>query len=110
MEKNAKMVIMWGLLVSIMVATGFLVNTAFAQLYENSPNRYENNLYNYNNSSSNYNNNPNNYENNLNNYSSNRIIRNESGNATGYAVPRSDGGVNYFDTNGNRTGYQSSRK
>jgi len=110
MKKNAKTVIMWGLLVSIMIATGFMVSNAFAQLYENSPNRYENNSYNYDNNSSNYNNNPNNYENNLNNYSSSRIIRNESGNATGYAVPKANGGVNYFDTNGNRTGYQSSRK
>ena len=56
------------------------------------------------------NNNPYNSLNNPYNSSSNRIIRDEDGRATGYAVPRSDGGVNYFDSNGNRTGYQGRRR
>jgi hypothetical protein len=36
-----------------------------------------------------------------------RVIRDSDGNATGYAVPKPDGGVNFFDyKTGERTGYQ----
>ena len=38
-----------------------------------------------------------------------RIIRDNNGNAVGYAVPKVGGGTNYFDFNGNRTGYDTGR-
>jgi hypothetical protein len=47
-----------------------------------------------------------NMENNPININSDRIIRDSSGEATGYAVPKADGGVNYYDLQGNRQGYQ----
>ena len=34
-----------------------------------------------------------------------RIIRDNNGKLTGYAVPKRDGGVNFFDLKGNRRGY-----
>ena len=37
--------------------------------------------------------------------SSDRIMRDNSGNPTGYAVPKSDGGANIYDLDGNREGY-----
>lgn len=38
-----------------------------------------------------------------------RTIRDNDGNAVGYAVPKAGGGVNYFDYNGNRIGYENGR-
>ncbi len=34
------------------------------------------------------------------------LLRDTQGNPRGYVVPRSDGGRNYFDMQGNRRGYQ----
>ena len=53
----------------------------------------------------NWNNNPNNWENNPSNWSSDRIIRDNNGDATGYAVPNSNGVTNIYDLDGNREGY-----
>ena len=50
-------------------------------------------------------NSPNNWENNPNNWDSDRIIRNNDGDATGYAVPNSNGVINIYDLDGNREGY-----
>lgn len=66
--------------------------------YRNSPFNHQNSPYNYNNSRFNPRNSP--YGN------SDRIIRDNRGRATGYAVPKKDGGTNYFDSKGNRTGYR----
>ena len=74
--------------------------------WESSPNNWNNSPNNWENSPSNWNNSPNNWENSPNNMDSDRIIRNESGEPTGFSVPKSDGGINYFDLDGNRTGYQ----
>lgn len=74
--------------------------------WNNSPMNYQNSEINYENSPMNYNNSPMNYENSPMNYNSERIIRDNSGEAMGYAVPKSDGGVNYFDMEGHRQGYQ----
>jgi hypothetical protein len=60
---------------------------------------------NWDNSSLNWDNNSLNWDNNSNNWDSNRIIRNPDGNATGYAVPKADGGINYFNLDGVREGY-----
>ena len=67
--------------------------------YKNSPYNYENSPYNYKNSPYNYDNSP---------YKSNndRIIRDNQGRAKGYAVPKEDGGTNYYDLKGNRKGYK----
>jgi hypothetical protein len=54
----------------------------------------------------NWENNPMNYQNNPMNYNSDRIVRDNSGHAMGYAVPKPDSGVNYFDMQGHREGYQ----
>src|SRR3989304_4127822 len=88
--------------------------------YENSPYNYENSPYNYNNSPYNYKNSPNNYDNspcNYNNDSNNyknspynpnrRDLIDENGNSKGYYVPRSDGGVNYFNNDGKRKYYST---
>ncbi len=74
--------------------------------YNNSPYNYENSEMNYENSPMNYNNSPLNYQNSPLNYNSDRIVRDNSGHAMGYAVPKPDGGVNYFDMQGHREGYQ----
>jgi len=79
---------------------------AFAQTaWDSSPYNHKNSPFNYENSPFNYNNSPFNYENSPFNTNSDRIIRDNQGNTTGYAVPRKDGGVNYFDLSGNRKGY-----
>ncbi len=79
--------------------------SAVAEDYNSSPNNYENSTNNYENSSSNYKNSPNNYDNSPNKYGNDRIIRDNEGNATGYSVPKDDGGVNFYNSNGDRTGY-----
>ena len=59
--------------------------------WEDSPNNWDNSI--------------NNWENSPNNWNSDRIIRDNSGNAKGYAVPNSNGVINIYDLNGNRDGY-----
>lgn len=74
--------------------------------WDNSPYNFKNSEMNWENSSMNFRNSPMNMENNPININSDRIIRDNSGEATGYAVPKPDGGVNYYDFQGNRQGYQ----
>lgn len=74
--------------------------------WDNNPMNYENSEMNFDNSPMNYNNSPMNFQNNPMNYNSDRIIRDNSGHAMGYEVPKPDGGVNYFDLGGHRKGYQ----
>ena len=84
---------------------------AYAQSdWEGSPNNWENSESNWENSSSNWQNSPHNWENSRHNYGNERIIRDGNGNAVGYAVPKKDGGVNYYDFDGNRKGYQPAKK
>ena len=66
---------------------------------------WEDSPYNWENSINNWDNSPNNWENSPNNWNSDRIIRDNSGNPTGYAVPKSDGGANIYDLDGVREGY-----
>jgi hypothetical protein len=78
---------------------------AAAGSWENSPNNWANSPNNWANSPNNWANSPNNWANNpANQYGGNRVYGND-GAAQGYAVPRGDGGTNYFDFNGNRRGY-----
>jgi len=80
--------------------------TAQAQDWTSSPNNWANLSSNWQNSPNNWRNSPNNWQNSPNRWGNERIIRDQSGRAAGYAVPRPDGGVNYFDLNGNRKAYQ----
>ena len=73
--------------------------------WDSSPYNWENNSLNWDNSSFNWENNSLNWDNSPSNWNSNRIIRNTDGDATGYAVPKIDGGVNYFNLDGVREGY-----
>ena len=73
--------------------------------WEDSPYNWDNSINNWENNPNNWQNSPNNWENNPNNWSSDRIIRDNSGNPTGYVVPKSDGGANIYDFDGNREGY-----
>ena len=73
--------------------------------WESSPYNWENNSLNWDNSSLNWDNNSLNWDNSPNNWDSNRIIRNTDGDATGYAVPKTGGGINYFNLDGIREGY-----
>ena len=57
--------------------------------------------------STDFNNSPLNFENSTNRYGNENIIRNNQGNAVGYEVEKSDGGVNYFNLNGERQGYKA---
>lgn len=80
-------------------------SSVLADAWESSPYNWENNFLNWDNSSTNWENNPNNWDNNSNNWNSNRVIRDNNGNATGYAVPKENGGTNYFNLDGIREGY-----
>ena len=73
--------------------------------WEDSPYNWNNSEHNWENSSNNWENSPNNWENNPNNWNSDRIIRDNSGNAKGYTVPNSNGVINIYDLDGNRDGY-----
>lgn len=69
-----------------------------------SPNNWNNSQYNSDNTAYNYANSPRNYDNSIKNPK--RInIKNILGAVIGYAVKKSDGGVNYFDNEGERIGY-----
>ena len=85
----------------------FIIPTVYAggTSWEDSPNNWDNSINNWDNSPNNWENSPNNWENNPNNWDSDRVIRDNSGNPTGYAVPKSNGGTNIYDLDGNRKGY-----
>ena len=53
----------------------------------------------------NFNNSPNNFNNSPNNFGATNGIYSTDGVRQGYTVPRPDGGINYFDNNGNHLGY-----
>ena len=92
----------------ILIAVMFSI-TAQANDWDSSPNNWNNSPNNWDNSSMSWDNSPNNWENSTNIYNNPRIIRDTNGNAQGYAVPKDDGGVNFFDRNGQRKGYLPAR-
>jgi len=96
-------------LCTLVLFSPFSILTVHADVtnWANNPNNFENSTMNFDNSPMNYNNSPMNFQNNPMNLNSDRIIRDNSGNARGYAVPKSDGGVNYFDLQGHREGYEA---
>jgi hypothetical protein len=83
---------------------------AVAQDWNSSPNNWNNSPSNWQNSPNNWQNNPNNWQNNPSRFGNERLIRDTDGNVNGYAVPKSDGGVNFYDNQGNRRGYLPSTR
>ncbi len=73
--------------------------------WNSSPSNWNNSASNWNNSSSNWNNSPSNWENSASKFGNDRIVRDNNGNPVGYAVPKDGGGVNIYNTAGERTGY-----
>jgi len=95
-------------ILSIIIVFLFLfVPTPFAQSPDNSPYNPKNSQYNPDNSPYNPKNSPYNPDNSRYKPNNDRIIRDNQGNAKGYAVPKKGGGSNYYDFNGNRTGYSN---
>ena len=92
-------------LIKILLVLIFIQPCVAGTAWEDSPYNWDNSEHNWDNSPNNWENSPNNWENNPNNWNSDRIIRDNSGNPTGYAVPKSDGGANIYDLDGNREGY-----
>ena len=91
----------------LILALALISSSVFAGVtsWEDSPYNWENSEHNWDNSTNNWENSPNNWENNPNNWNSDRVIRDNDGNATGYAVPNSNGVTNIYDLDGNREGY-----
>jgi hypothetical protein len=89
----------------------FVCAVCFAQTsqqnWANSPQNWQNNPQNWDNSPQNWKNNPQNWQNNPNNFHSTNGIYDSDGRRIGYAVPKANGGVNYFNNDGSRRGYQS---
>ena len=83
----------------------FMPSFATAQDWRSSPLNWKNNQVNWENSPLNWRNNPQNWQNSPMRWGNERIIRDNNGKLTGYAVPKRDGGVNFFDLKGNRRGY-----
>ncbi len=92
---------------------GFLVmllalawgSAAWGQDWNSHPNNWQNSPNNWDNSPNNWKNSPNNWDNSPKNWGNPRTIRDNHGNPQGYVVPRNDGGLNLFDSQGNRRGY-----
>ena len=82
---------------------------AFAGAWGSNPSAWENNQANWENNKSNWQNSPNNPENRPNPFIKNNTTYDNQGKPNGYTVEKKDGGVNYFDQNGNRKGYRPGR-
>ncbi len=80
-----------------------------AQDWNSSPNNWDNNPNNWENSQYNWKNSPYNWDNSPNKWGNDRIIYDNEGNASGYAVPKKDGGVNIYDFKGKRKEYTPPR-
>jgi len=77
-----------------------------SQNWRNSPGNWQNSSQNWQNSSQNWQNNPQNWQNNANNYNQANGVYDSNGGRTGYSVPSANGGMNYFNNDGSRKGYQ----
>ena len=74
-----------------------------------SPANWDNSSANWENSPANWENHPANWDNSAAKWGNPRIIRDEGGQPTGYAVPKAGGGVNFYTPTGQRTGYLPGR-
>jgi hypothetical protein len=77
------------------------------QNWNNNPNNWQNSSANFQNTPQDWRNSPQNWDNSAQNYNNKNGIYDRNGNRIGYSVPRADGGVNFFDNNGRRFGYQN---
>jgi len=92
------------------IALLVLISTpVIAEDWNSNPNNWNNNPSKFKNTPNNWDNNPSNWKNSPNNFANPRIIRDNSGNPSGYAVPKEDGGINFFDQDGSRKGYLPAR-
>ena len=92
----------------VVFADGVDFNTSNPYTYSNNPYTSSNNPYTSSNNPYTSDNNRYSNDNNPYNQSSTRIIRDNSGQPIGYAVPKKDGGTNYFSYDSTeRKGYQS---
>jgi hypothetical protein len=107
-----------------MLSVTFVCTVCFAQTYDqnnspssqnwanspqnwrNNPDNWQNSSQNWQNSSQNWKNSPQNWQNSANNYNNANGIYDSNGNRIGYRVPSANGGVNYFNNDGSRRGYQ----
>jgi hypothetical protein len=76
------------------------------QNWRNNPDNWQNSPQNYQNSAQDWKNSPQNWQNSANNYNSSNGIYDSAGNRVGYSVPTANGGMNYFNNDGSRRGYQ----
>ena len=90
---------------AVLACALLLSSPAPAQDWNSNPNNWKNSSINWENSSINWKNNPNTWKNSPMKWGNDRIVRDTEGNPQGYAVPKKDGGVNFFDLDGNRRGY-----
>ena len=90
---------------AVLTCALLLVSPALAQDWNSSPSNWKNSPSNWENSPSNWRNSPSNWDNSAAKWGNDRIVRDTEGNPQGYAVPKKDGGVNFFDFDGNRKGY-----
>jgi len=89
----------------LLIGLTLLTSSSFAWTsWEDSPMNWKNSDMNYENSSMNWKNSSMNWENSSMNPNS-RGIYDADGNRSGYIVPKSGGGFNMFDNQGNRMGY-----
>ena len=94
--------------VLLISATLLVSNSLLAQQsynFNNSPQNFNNSPQNFNNSPQNFNNSPQNFNNSPQNFNSTNGVYDTQGNRQGYQVQSPTGVINYFDNNGNRTGY-----
>ena len=76
------------------------------QNWQNSPDNWQNSSQNWQNRSDDWKNSPQNWDNSGNNYNNANGIYDSNGNRVGYSVPTPNGGINYFNNDGSRRGYQ----
>jgi hypothetical protein len=76
------------------------------QNWRNNPQNWQNSSQNWRNTSQDWQNSPQNWQNSGNNYNNANGVYDRNGNRAGYAVPTPNGGANYFNNNGARSGYQ----
>ena len=89
------------LLVALILTSTLSAN----ELYEASPENWSNSEHNWDNSSNDWDNSPHNWDNSPDNIYSDTLIRDNSGDVTGYAVTNDEGTTNIYDLDGNRDGY-----
>lgn len=91
-------------IVSILLILIF-VSFVYAGSWEDSPYNWNNSPYNWQNSPYNWQNSPYNWDNSRYNYDRDNGIYDRQGNSWGYTIPKSNGGFNIYDSNGNWQGY-----